>query len=238
VTPDGRRVALVTGGASGIGLATCAALAGGGCAVAASWHRQEPPADRSWAWHRADLTDDDARTSLVEAVAGTVGSIDVLVCGAARLDDRSLARPALAELRQALELHVVAATHLVTLVAPGMRRDGWGRVVLLSSAGALLGNAGQAAYQSSKAALVGLARVAARELGPAGVTVNVVSPGPVRGGMLDALSPAVTERLVADVPLGRFGEPAEVAAAVAFLSSDAAGAITGAVVPVDGGFSA
>ena len=116
-----------------------------------------------------------------------------------------------------------------------MLRARAGRIILVSSVVALLGSAGQANYAASKAGLVGFARSLARELGRRGITVNVVAPGPVATDMTAVLGDKRLAELTAAVPLGRMAAPEEIAAAVAFLASDDAGYITGAVLPVDGG---
>ncbi len=116
-----------------------------------------------------------------------------------------------------------------------MVRARWGRIVLVGSVVALSGSPGQANYGAAKAGLVGLTRAVARELGSRGITVNLVAPGPIVTAMTDALTDERRAQMTAQVPLGRFGTPEEVAAVVSFLSSDAAAYVSGAVVPVDGG---
>jgi 3-oxoacyl-[acyl-carrier protein] reductase len=116
-----------------------------------------------------------------------------------------------------------------------MMRARWGRIIFLSSVVAHLGSAGQANYAAAKAGLVGLARSMAREFGSRNITVNVVAPGPIATDMLGAVAEDRQEAIGELVPLGRFGTPDEVASTIRFLASDAAGYITGAVIPVDGG---
>jgi 3-oxoacyl-[acyl-carrier protein] reductase len=116
-----------------------------------------------------------------------------------------------------------------------MMRARWGRIGVVSSVGAYLGAPGQANYAASKAGLIGLTRSIAREYGPRGITANVVAPGAIATDMLDAMPADRLEALGAQVPVGRVGSVEEVAATVAFLASEPAAYITGAVVPVDGG---
>jgi 3-oxoacyl-[acyl-carrier protein] reductase len=116
-----------------------------------------------------------------------------------------------------------------------MMKARWGRIITVSSVGAYMGASGQANYAASKAGLIGLTRAVAREYGPRGITANVVAPGPIDTDMLATMPDARRDALAAQIPVGRIGTPAEVAAAITFLASDAAAFVTGAVVPVDGG---
>jgi 3-oxoacyl-[acyl-carrier protein] reductase len=136
---------------------------------------------------------------------------------------------------EVLDTNLAGAFRVARRAARSMVRARSGRLIFVSSVVGLTGSAGQVNYAASKAGLVGLARSLARELAPRGVTANVVAPGPVATDMTDALPEARRAELAAAVPLGRFATVEEVAAAVTFLASPEAAAITGAVLPVDGG---
>jgi NAD(P)-dependent dehydrogenase (short-subunit alcohol dehydrogenase family) len=140
-----------------------------------------------------------------------------------------------ADFTSVIDANLTAAFRVTKRASQGMLRARRGRIVLMSSVVALLGSAGQANYAASKAGLVGFARSVARELGSRGITCNVVAPGPVATDMTAALGEARLAELTAAVPLGRMASPDEIAGVVAFLASDDAAYITGAVVPVDGG---
>jgi 3-oxoacyl-[acyl-carrier protein] reductase len=148
--------------------------------------------------------------------------------------DRLLFSMSEEDFRAPLETNLVGPYRLTRLVLRGMLRRRWGRLVFVSSVVALRGEAGQANYAASKAALIGFARSVAREVGTKGITANVVTPGPVDTDMLAALSEDRRAEL-ARTPVGRIGRPEEVAAAVAFLTAEDTGFITGVVLPVDGG---
>jgi NAD(P)-dependent dehydrogenase (short-subunit alcohol dehydrogenase family) len=134
-----------------------------------------------------------------------------------------------------LDANLTGAYRVAKRAARSMLRQRWGRMIFISSVVGLSGGAGQANYSSSKAGLVGLARSVARELGSRNITANVIAPGFVDTEMTRALPEARRAEIIAQVPLRRYAEPAEIASAVAFLASDGAGYITGAVIPIDGG---
>jgi NAD(P)-dependent dehydrogenase (short-subunit alcohol dehydrogenase family) len=134
-----------------------------------------------------------------------------------------------------MRINLTGAFHTIRRATPGMMRARFGRIVNVSSTSGLLGVAGQANYAATKAGLVGLTRSVARELASRNVTCNVVAPGPIATIMTDEMPEEWQSTVAGAVPLGRLGTPEEVASVVAFLCTDAAGYVTGAVVPVDGG---
>jgi NAD(P)-dependent dehydrogenase (short-subunit alcohol dehydrogenase family) len=228
------RIVLVTGGSRGIGLACAKRLAEHGDRVAVTYHSSPPPDGLFGV--RCDVTssaDVDAAFAQVEEHFG--GNVEVLVSNAGVTKDGLLLRMSESDFAAVVDANLTAAYRVTKRAAQGMVRARSGRIILMSSVVGLLGSAGQANYAASKAGLVGFARSLARELGSRGITVNVVAPGPIATDMTAALSDERVAALAAAVPLGRIGQPDEIAAAVAFLASADAAYITGAVIPVDGG---
>jgi 3-oxoacyl-[acyl-carrier protein] reductase len=227
------RVVLVTGGSRGIGLACARHFQSLGDKVAVTYNSTPPPEGLFGV--KCDVTDAaqvDRAFAMVEAELGTV---DVLVSNAGITKDTLLLRMSESDFTSVIDANLTAAYRVVKRAVPSMLKKRSGRIVLMSSVVGLLGSAGQANYAASKAALVGLARSLARELGSRSITVNVVAPGPVATDMTAALSPERMAELTEAVPLKRVATPEEIAQVVGFLAGPGAGYITGAVIPVDGG---
>ena len=234
------RVALVTGGSGGIGRATVVALAEAGHRVAVAYAGNRESAEKGAAEVgglavHLDVTDEAAVDTAFGEVEQALGPVEVLVNNAGVNADGLVVRMGDDQWRGVLATSLDGAFHTIRRAVPGMMRRRFGRIVNVSSVVALSGSAGQANYAAAKAGLVGLSRSVARELASRSITCNVVAPGPVRTAMTDALSEERRGEMTAQVPLGRMGTPEEVGAVIAFLCSDEAAYVTGAVVPVDGG---
>lgn len=229
------RVALVTGGARGIGWATARRLRADGHRVAITYRSTPPPASDDVLAVPCDVTDGDDVQAAFDRIEDELGHVEVLVSNAGTTADALLLRMSDDDFTRVLDANLTGAMRVARRAVTRMVRARWGRIVLVGSVVGATGQAGQANYAASKAGLVGLARSLARELASRSITVNVVAPGPVATDMLAALPEERRELIARAVPLGRLGTPDEVAAAVAYLASDDAGYVTGAVLPVDGG---
>jgi 3-oxoacyl-[acyl-carrier protein] reductase len=229
----GGRVVLVTGGNRGIGLAMAQAFAANGDRVAVT-HRGSGAPDGMFGVE-CDVTSGEQVDAAFAAIEAEFGPVQVLVSNAGMTDDTLLLRMGEDSFQRVIDANLTGAYRVAKRAAQGMLRARAGRMIFISSVIAFYGAPGQANYAASKAGLVGLARSIARELGSRSITANVIAPGFIDTDMTAGLTEARRAEVLAGVPLKRYGNPDEVAAAALFLASDAAAYITGAVLPVDGG---
>jgi 3-oxoacyl-[acyl-carrier protein] reductase len=237
------RMALVTGATGGIGGAIARAFHKQGATVAVSGRQTEKldklAAELGSRVHvlPCDLGDRVAVGGLVDAAIGRMGRLDILVNNAGLTKDNLLMVMKDEQWDDVIAVNLTATFVLMRAAARAMMRakTGYGRIVNISSVSGQSGQAGQANYAAAKAGLLGLTRAVARELAPRSITCNVVAPGPIVTAMTDALPDDWRAWATEAVPLGRLGTPDEVGAVVAFLCSDPASYVTGALVPVDGG---
>lgn len=227
------RSVLVTGGNRGIGLAIARAFAAQGDKVAVT-HRGSGPPEGLFGV-RCDVTDLAQIDAAFAEAENANGPIEVLVSNAGITDDALLMRMGEEQFTRVLDANLTGAYRVAKRATRAMLRARWGRMVFVSSVVGLAGSPGQVNYAASKAGLVGLARSITRELSSRNITANVVAPGFVETDMSEKVTEERKQQILASVPAGRYGTPDEVAAAVTFLASEAAGYINGAVLPVDGG---
>jgi 3-oxoacyl-[acyl-carrier protein] reductase len=227
------RTVLVTGGNRGIGRAIAAEFVAQGHRVAVTARSGEGPEGALTV--RADVTDGPALDAAFAEVEQRFGPVEVVVANAGITRDTLLLRMSDEDFDAVVDTNLGGAFRLVKRASKGMLKAKFGRIVLISSVVGLFGGPGQVNYASSKAGLVGMARSITRELGSRGITANVVAPGFIETDMTAELPEAQQAEYKKSIPAGRYGSPEEVAKVVAWLASDDAGYISGAVIPVDGG---
>jgi 3-oxoacyl-[acyl-carrier protein] reductase len=240
-----RRVAFVTGASKGIGRAVAVELAAQGRRVACGFGGDEAAALETQRaieavggealLVQADVADAAAVDTAFGEIETAWGPVEILVNNAGVTRDGLIARMSDEQWDEVIDTNLGGAFHTIRRATAKMMRARWGRIVNVSSVSGQAGAPGQANYSAAKAGLLGLSRAVARELAPRGITCNVVAPGPIVTAMTEAMPAEWHAAMQGTVPLGRLGTPEEVAAVAAFLCSDAAGYVTGALVPVDGG---
>ncbi len=241
-----QKVVLVTGSSRGIGAAILSQFAKAGATCILHYYDDPDGGNRRDAQalraelgpnvhaHAADVRDAAAMEALMKRVKANCGSLDILVNNAGIIRDRTMKKMTLDEWHDVVETNLSGVFHGCKYGAE-ILADG-GRIVNVASVAGLVGFHGQANYAAAKAGVIGLTRVLAKELAKRGITVNAVAPGVIQTAMLGEVKPEVTAEYIRQIPLGRLGQPNDVANAILFLASEESGYITGQVLPVTGGW--
>ncbi len=237
------KTALVTGASGGIGGAIAEALHAQGATVALSGTRVEPLealrdklGDRA-SVHPCNLSDLSAVDALPKSVEEALGSLDILVNNAGITRDNLFMRMKDDEWDQVVAVNLTATFRMCRGVLRGMMKRRWGRIVNITSVVGTTGNPGQGNYCAAKAGIVGMSKSLGQEVASRNITVNCVAPGFIATPMTDVLNDQQKERILQNVPIGKLGDPVDVAAAVAYLASNGAGYVTGQTLHVNGGMA-
>lgn len=240
------RVAIITGGTAGIGAATAIRFAQEGAKVIL-WARN---AERGKAFiekmkgmgleaefDAIDSSNYEAVCEAAKRVNDKYGKIDILINNAGITNDSTLKKMTIEQWQQVIDINLSGSFYCIKAITPYMLEKGYGRIVNASSVVALYGNFGQTNYVATKAGLIGMTKTLARELGKKGITVNAVAPGFIETDMVAKMPENVLDGMRAKVPVGRLGQPEEIASAYLFLASEEAAYINGATLSVDGGMT-
>jgi acetoacetyl-CoA reductase len=242
-----QRIALVTGGTGGIGTAICRELAAVGFQVIAGYNSGgNHEKAKAWAAEQAeagyaidvafgDVSDAESARQCVEGIVAKYGNIHVLINNAGITRDSTFRKMTLEQWDQVMNANLRSVFNMTRLVINGMLEEQWGRVVNISSVNGQKGQFGQANYAAAKAGMHGFTKSLAQEVAGKGVTVNTVSPGYIMTSMVAAIGEEILAKIASSIPVGRLGNPDEIAYAVSFLASDRAGFVTGSNLAVNGG---
>jgi 3-oxoacyl-[acyl-carrier protein] reductase len=237
------KTALVTGASGGIGGAIAKALHGAGAQVTLAGTRADAlnalAAELKERAHvaTADLGDALSLDNLVKTAEGAMGKVDILVNNAGITRDTLTMRMKDEDWHKVIEVNLTAAFRLSRAVLRSMMKNRWGRIVSITSIVGVTGNAGQVNYAASKAGMIGMTKSLAAEVASRGITANCIAPGFITTPMTDALSEEQKARLLGGIPAGRFGTPADIAAAAVYLASEEAAYVTGQTLHVNGGMA-
>jgi len=242
-----KRIALVTGGIGGLGTEICRYLAKSGNIVIAADLGSRPERLAEFKQETSDIADAiffepfnvadfDFCAALVKKIEGEHGPVDILVNAAGITRDTSLRKMSPQQWVDVLRINLDGVFNMCRNLVDGMSERGFGRIVNISSVNGQTGQFGQTNYSAAKAGMHGFTMALAREVARKGVTVNSVSPGYCNTAMVRAVPENVRNQIVTNIPVGRLGEPFEIARVVDFLCADASGFITGANIPVNGGY--
>ncbi len=240
------RVALVTGGIGGIGTAVCIELAKGGAKVAANYYPAEAEKAQEWQAKMksegydmmvvpGDVTDTESCKAMVAQVESELGSIDILVNNAGITRDGTFKKMSAEQWNAVIDTNLNSVYNVTIEVWNGMLERGYGRIVNISSVNGQKGQFGQANYSAAKAGIYGVTKALAQEGAAKGITVNSISPGYIGTEMVMAIPENVREKIVAQIPVGRLGQPSEIGRAVVFLAAEEGGFITGSNLAINGG---
>jgi 3-oxoacyl-[acyl-carrier protein] reductase len=247
IIKDERRTALVTGGSRGIGRAAALKLAEAGNNVVINYQGNEAAAreteelihaacpDAGILIVRADVSREDEVREMVDSIMDAFGRIDILVNNAGITRDHLLLRMTAEDFDQVIATNLRGCFLLSKYAGQQMLKARYGRIINISSISGTHGNIGQVNYAASKAGILGITKSLAKEYASRGITVNAIAPGFIRTDMTDVLREDIRERILAEIPVKRLGEPSDVADAIVFLSRPESGFITGQVLGVDGG---
>lgn len=234
------RVALVTGGTRGIGAAIAKDLKKAGAKVVATYYGNEDSAnafkkETGIEVLRFDVADFDQCSQAVKRIEAEIGPIDILVNNAGITRDGFLHKMGAESWDAVIETNLTSLFNMCRVTIEGMRARGFGRIINISSINGQMGQVGQANYSAAKAGVIGFSKALARESANKGVTVNTIAPGYIETDMVRAVPQNVLDKIIEKIPVGRLGQPEEIARAVCFLAADQSGFITGETLSVNGG---